>query len=134
MGAKFEAVAEVSRLAEQHRYEEVRDFYRSDVRGWSPTYDFEGVETWLTLLAAQNDPFSDIETVQQMVVETDDLVVSEWTWVGTHSASIHGEGFELPATGKRISMKGMAVFEFIDGQIAVFRQYWDNAAVGAQFM
>ena len=134
MGVNFDVVLAANSLIEQGRFDEARSCYADGLRGVSPTYDFEGVETWLTLLAAQNDPFSDIETVQQMVVETDDLVVSEWTWVGTHSASIHGEGFELPATGKRISMKGMAVFEFIDGQIAVFRQYWDNAAVGAQFM
>lgn len=67
------------------------------------------------------------------MVETDDVVVTEWTWAGTHTGSIQAEGFDLPATGRRISMKGMAVFEFADSQVAGFRQYWDNAAVLAQF-
>ena len=44
-------------LAEQHRYEELRDFYRSDVRGWLHSYDFEGIDSWLALLANQNDLF-----------------------------------------------------------------------------
>ena len=133
MGANFDKVVEAGRLAEQHRYDELRPFYRSDVRGWSPSYDFEGVESWLAVLAGQNDPFSAIESSQSLVAEADDVVVTEWTWAGTHTGSIEAEGFELPATGKRISMKGMAVFEFADGQVAAFRQYWDNAAVAAQF-
>ena len=133
MGDKFDKLVDTSRLAEQHRYEELRGFYTADVRGWSPSYDFEGIDSWLALLAKQNDPFSEIETLQDLVTETDDTVVTEWRWAATHTGTIEADGFELPATGKRISMKGLSVFEFSDGKVASFRQYWDNAAVMAQF-
>lgn len=133
MGSKFDTVTESAALAEQHRYDELRPLYSTDVRGWSPSYDFEGIDTWLALLANQNDPFSDIETVMSLVAEADDVVVGEWTWAGTHTGVLEAAGFELPATGKRISMKGLTVFEFSDGKIASFRQFWDNASVMAQF-
>jgi steroid delta-isomerase-like uncharacterized protein len=133
VGNKFDRLDQSAKLAEQHRYDELREFYRSDVRGWSPSYDFEGIDSWLALLAKQNDPFSEIETRQSLVAETEETVVTEWTWAATHTGTIEGDGFELPATGKRISMKGLSVFEFSDGKIASFRQYWDNADVMAQF-
>lgn len=122
VGDKFDKLVEVGKLAEQHQYEELRQSYSADVRGWSPSYDFEGIESWLVLLAEQNDPFSDIETLNHLVAETDDAVVNEWTWAATHTE-----------TGKPLSMKGLSVFEFSDGKIASFRQYFDMAAVMAQF-
>ena len=122
MGDKFDKLVETGKHAEQHQYEECRQFYSADVRGWSPSYDFEGIESWLVLIAEQNDPFSEIETVQHLVAETDDAVVSEWTWAATHAE-----------TGKRLSMKGLSVFEFSAGKVASFRQYFDMAAVMAQF-
>jgi steroid delta-isomerase-like uncharacterized protein len=133
VGSKYDTSVELAMLSEQHRYDELRPHYLADVRGWSPSYDFEGIESWLDLLAKQNDPFSEIETSLHLVAETDDTVVTEWTWAGTHTGTIEADGFELPATGKRISMKGLSVFEFTDGKVASFRQYWDNAAVMAQF-
>ena len=45
-----------------------------------------------------------------------------WTWAGTHTE-----------TGKQLSMEGLSVFEFLDGKVASFRQYFDMAAVMAQF-
>jgi ketosteroid isomerase-like protein len=122
VGDKFDKIVETGKLAEQHRYDELGQFYSADVRGWSPSYDFEGIESWLALIAEQNDPFSDIETLNHLVAETDDAVVSEWTWAATHTE-----------TGKRLSMKGLSVFEFSDGKVASFRQYFDMAAVMAQF-
>jgi hypothetical protein len=50
-----------------------------------------------------NDPFTEIETVPHLVAETDDAVVTEWSWAATHTE-----------TGKRLSMKGLSVFEFSD--------------------
>jgi hypothetical protein len=47
VGEKFDKLVETSRLAEQHRYDELRQFYSADVRGWSPSYDFVGIESWL---------------------------------------------------------------------------------------
>lgn len=93
VGDKFDKLVEMGKHAEQHQYEEHRKFYSADVRGWSPSYDFEGIESWLVLLAEQNDPYSEIDTVQHLVAETDDAVVSEWTWAATHTE-----------TGKRLSM------------------------------
>jgi steroid delta-isomerase-like uncharacterized protein len=133
MGTKFDTLTTVGLLAGEHRYDEVRHFYRPDVRGWSPSYEFEGVDAWVDLLRAQNDPFSDIVTEQQLVAETDTSVVTEWTWTATHTGAIDAGGFELPATGKCVTLRGMAVFEFADDKVAGFRQYWDSAGFAAQF-
>ena len=87
----------------------------------------------LYFLAKQNGPISQIETLQRLVAETDDTVLTEWAWAGTHPGTIETDGFALPATGKRISMQGLSMLEFSDGKVASFRQSWDNAAVMAQF-
>ena len=134
MGANFDVVLAANSLIEQGRFDEARSCYADDLRGVSPTYDFEGVDAWIEAIQAQNGPFSDVATTMTPVAELDDRVVFEWEWQGTHSGTISAAGFELPPTGKRISMRGMAVFEFADGRISSFRQYWDNAAVAAQFM
>jgi len=128
MGELFETVQHVARLSNEHRYEEMRPYFLDTVQGISPDYNLRGVDAYIEALHAQNDPVSDIQITMTLVVETDKLVVTEWTWSGT----VSGSGFEFPATGKRISMTGITVSEFVDGKIALFRQYWDNAGVLAQ--
>ncbi len=134
MGVNFKKLVAVNELIERGDFSGARNFYTDDVKGWSPTYEFEGIDAWIAALTSQNGPFSDIATTMTLVAETGDVVVGEWSWAGTHTGTINASGFELSATGKRISMKGMSAFEFTDGKISAFRQYWDNAAVGAQFM
>ena len=54
-----------------------------------------------------------------------DRGVVEWTVSGTYSSDFPG----LPsATGQRFSFRGVSVFEFADGKIYRYTEYWDAYA------
>jgi steroid delta-isomerase-like uncharacterized protein len=132
MGRLFDRVVEMSDLAGRHRYDELGPFFADDVTGWSPSYDVTGRDEWLARLRMQNDPMSDVETVLTLVAETVDAVVAEWMWSGLNTGPIETPAFTVPATGKRLSMRGMSVFEFDGDRIRAFRQYTDRAAIAEQ--
>ncbi len=58
--------------------------------------------------------FPDLKmTVNNMVAEGD-LVAVHWTFRGTHT---HGGYGGLPATGTKVSMRGIAIWRIVDGKI-----------------
>jgi steroid delta-isomerase-like uncharacterized protein len=50
---------------------------------------------------------------------------SEWVMRGTHKGDLPG----MPATGKRIDVRGAAVFEFTGDKIRRVSDYWDLATL-----
>jgi steroid delta-isomerase-like uncharacterized protein len=132
MGTLFERLLQVNELAAQHRYDELVPFFTDDVRGWSPTYDVTNRDEWLARLRLQNDPMSEIEVTVTPVAETADTLVFEWVWSGLHTGPIQTPAFSLPATGKRLSIRGMSVYEFTGDRISAFRQYMDRAELAEQ--
>lgn len=54
-----------------------------------------------------------VMTVEHMVAEGD-LVVVRWSGTGTNT----GEGNGLPATGRRVTVRGMTLFRFKGGRIS----------------
>lgn len=132
MGALFDRLRESADLAGQHCYDELEPYYTEDVRGWSPSYDVTGRDEWLARLRLQNDPMSDIETTLTLVTEAGSTVVAEWTWSGSHTGPIETPAFSVPATGKRLSLRGISVFEFTGDRISAFRQYFDRAEFAEQ--
>ena len=64
---------------------------------------------------------------------SDDAFADEWSFVATHTGPFAlPDGNELPATGKRIELRGMELVEVRDGKIVVDNLYYDNMAVLAQ--
>jgi steroid delta-isomerase-like uncharacterized protein len=63
--------------------------------------------------------FPDVQwTIHDMIAEGDKVVLSlEWT--GTHD----GEFFGVPATGRRVSVKGTHVIRIADGKVI---EHWGN--------
>ena len=48
---------------------------------------------------------------------------AEWVMRGTQASDLP----ELPATGKRMALRGASMFEFADGKIRRVSDYWDRA-------
>ncbi len=46
----------------------------------------------------------------------------EWVMRGTNRGDIPG----LPATGKQVELRGASIFEFADGKIRRYSDYWDR--------
>lgn len=62
--------------------------------------------------------FPDMTFSVDLLIESDDLVVSNWTVRGTHTG---GAFFDMPATGEPVVINGTAILRIRDGQIV---EHW----------
>ena len=78
--------------------------------------DIRGEElTWWTMARRA---FPDMVFTVDLLIESDDLVVSNWTLRGTHT----GEPFyDAPPTGERVEINGTAILRIRDGRIV---EHW----------
>jgi len=79
----------------------------TDVRG-------EEQEWWRQIQAA----LPDMEFTVNLLIESDDLVVSNWTVVGTHTGAPF---FLVEPSGERVEINGTAILRMRDGQIV---EHW----------
>ena len=63
---------------------------------------------------AYREAFPDVAATLHEVVAQDDQVAVRYTLEGTHQGAFAG----VPATGKRVTLSGIAIFRLADGRIA----------------
>ena len=78
-----------------------------DVRG-------DEQEWWSQIRAA----LPDMEFSVNLLIESGDLIVSNWTVTGTHTGTAF---FEVPSSGERVEINGTAILRMRDGQIV---EHW----------
>ncbi len=79
----------------------------SDVRG-------DEQEWWRQVRAA----FPDMTFSVNLLIEKDDLIVSNWTVKGTHTGAAF---YDLPASGNAVEINGTAILRMRDGKIV---EHW----------
>jgi len=79
----------------------------TDVRG-------QEQEWWQMAKAA----FPDMQFLVNLLIEQDDLVVSNWTVKGTHTGTAF---YDVPASGEPVEINGTAVLRIRDGKIV---EHW----------
>ena len=62
--------------------------------------------------------FPDMTFTVELLIESDDLVVSNWTVRGTHTGTAF---FDVPPSGKPVTINGTAILRIRDGQIV---EHW----------
>ena len=62
--------------------------------------------------------FPDMTFTVNLLIESDDLVVSNWTVKGTHTGAPF---YELPPSGEPVEINGTAILRIRDGQIV---EHW----------
>ncbi len=62
--------------------------------------------------------FPDMQFTVDLLVESGDIVVSNWTLTGTHSG---GPYYDVPPSGKRVTINGTGILRFRDGKIV---EHW----------
>ena len=74
-----------------------------------------GVEGYKEMIAAFKSAFLDLRVRNEDVIEDEsqNKVVVRWTAQGTHT----GELMQIPATGKKVSLKGVDILRVEDGKI-----------------
>lgn len=59
------------------------------------------------------------------VLECDDRMILEWTFLGTHAGDLPG----LPAAGEAVALPGVSVCDVREGLLLEERVYWDAATL-----
>jgi predicted ester cyclase len=62
--------------------------------------------------------FPDMSFTVDLLIESDDLVVSNWTVTGTHTGSPF---YDVPPSGDRVTINGTAILRIRDGRIV---EHW----------
>ncbi len=81
----------------------------------------------------QRTAFPDLALTLDVVVAEGEVVAAEWTWVGTNTGPLTlRDGSTVPATGRRVELRGMELARVRDGMIVEYRMYWDGVALARQ--
>lgn len=86
---------------------------------FSPDLIFNG-ERWgpegmRKLAAGRRGVYPDLEyRIEELLAAEGDRIACRWSWSGTH----RGEDLGIPATGKRVTVRGISIFRLRDGKIA----------------
>ena len=83
------------------------DLVGADVRG-------EEVKWWNQVRSA----FPDFVFSVDLLIEKDDLIVSNWTVKGTHTGTAF---YDVPASGAAVEINGTAILRMRDGQVV---EHW----------
>jgi ketosteroid isomerase-like protein len=99
----------------------------------TPAGTFRGGAAILAYWTRQHDAFPDLHLTVDLVVGSGDVVMSEWTWVGTNTGPLPlRDGTLAAATGRRVQLQGMEVARVRDGRIVEYHIYWDGIALAHQ--
>lgn len=82
----------------------------------------QGREGLKEVIAMMRSGFPDIAWKTEEAIEQGDKVASRFTWTGTHQGTFLG----IPATGKRVSVKGVVIDRVVDGQMQDSRILMDS--------
>jgi predicted ester cyclase len=81
----------------------------------------------------QRDAFPDLHLALDLVVAQGEVVMSEWTWVGTNTGPLTlRDGTRAVATGQPVELRGMEVARIRNGEIVEYRMYWDGLDLAQQ--
>jgi steroid delta-isomerase-like uncharacterized protein len=102
------------------------DLYAEDAVQRMHDGTFEGLDAIRDRLARDLSAFADATYVVESFVDEDDKFADEWTFTGTNTGPFRlPDGTEVPATGKRVEIKGMELVEVRDGKIVLDNLYYD---------
>ena len=62
--------------------------------------------------------FPDMQFHVDLLIESGDLVVSNWTLTGTHSGDAY---YDVPVSGRRVTINGTAILRMRDGKVV---EHW----------
>lgn len=83
--------------------------------------------------ADQRAAFPDGHITTEVLVVEGDTVADEFTYTGTSTGPIAmPDGSTMPATGRRIEMKGMQLLQLRDGRVIRHDLFLDSAVMMAQ--
>ena len=109
------------------------DLYSDDAVLTTPEGTFKGRAELRERFARELDALSDFKFTMLSYLEDGDTFADEFIFAGRHTGTLRlPDGTDLPATGRRVEVKGMEFVQVRDGKMAVDNLYYDNVAVLVQ--
>ena len=127
-------MGEARKLAEKH-YEGANNHdltaansvHSDDVDGYVPgAGSIAGAEAFDQFSRPFFEAFPDASMHPASWVETDDTVVVEGSFRGTHTGVLHSPAGDVPPTGKSLDLKFVDVFRVSDGKVVSHHVYFDR--------
>jgi ketosteroid isomerase-like protein len=111
-----------------HQVTRAAEYYRPDVVLSTPDAgELMGREQAAEYLRASLEAFPDARVEVLVKHDSGDTTIDEWTFHGTHTGPLPlPSGETLPATGRRVSVRGVDVVTHAGGGIASHRMYFDQ--------
>ncbi len=110
----------------QHRAETVRELVAEDGVCDSESGSLRGPDEFIEhAFTPFLSAFPDLRVDVEGTVSEGDEVVVRWRATGTH----RGDGFGMPATGRKVEFRGMTWIRYRDGRMIEGRDCWNQAAL-----
>ncbi len=116
-----------------HDEERLGALYAEDIHLGAPAgVDIHGRDAAVGFAMAWLNAFPDGAITVHNQVATEVHVVQEFTFTGTHQATLPSPSGEIPATGKRVSGRAAQVFRIANGLAAEAQVYYDQTQILTQ--
>lgn len=91
-----------------------------------PAGEFRGREAIADYWRAQFEAFPDLEGRDELKAATGEAVLNQWLFEGTNTGPIQTPEGSVPATGRRLTLRGCDVVTVRDGLVESEHIYYDQ--------
>ena len=111
-----------------HQLSKLTEFFRPDIVLVAPDAgELKGREQVAEYHRAFLQAFPDANVDVVAKHESGDTTIDEWIFHGTHTGPLSlPSGETIPATGKRVAVRGIDVVSYADGAVASHHAYFDQ--------
>ncbi len=106
--------------------------YADDAVFSEPAGEFRGREAIVQYWESFFEAFPDLSGRDEFKAESGDTAINEWSASGTNSGPMETPEGTMPATGKRMTLRGCDAITVRDGRIRSHRAYYDQLAFMTQ--
>jgi len=115
-------------LLNQGKLKVAEEILSPEILFCDPFVTLHGIDRLQRFLLMVHKAFPDLHYTAEPAVAEGDVVVSSFTSCGTFLGEFHGFGEfqDLPSSGKRVSVRGVDIFQIRDGKITEVRAFYDT--------
>jgi steroid delta-isomerase-like uncharacterized protein len=115
-------------LLNQGRLKVAEEILSPEIVFCDPFGTFQGADRLQRFFLMVRKAFPDLHYTAEPGIAEDDVVVSCFTSYGTYLGEFHGFGaFQgAPSSGRKVSVKGVSIFQIRDGKITEVRTFYDT--------
>ena len=119
-------------LVNAHDAEAIGALFAEDGVFSDPSGEYRGPEAVIPYWEGFFKAFPDMTARDEFKAESGDTAINEWSFSGTNEGPLETPEGTLPATGKRLTIRGCDAITVRDGRITSHRAYFDQLAFMTQ--